>query len=67
MKRAKDILCETGAQDIGAAGEKAGDFSNTDKPRPRVRGAGTGKAVADEELYAARAVDDRATRDVDEM
>jgi hypothetical protein len=65
VKRAKDILRETGAQDIGAAGEKAGDFSNTDKPRPRVRGAGTGKTVTDEELYADRAVDDTATKGVD--
>jgi hypothetical protein len=67
VKRAKDILRETGAQDIGSAGEKAGDFSNTDKPRPRVRGAGTGKAVADEELYADRTAENTAIRDADDV
>ncbi len=36
-KRAKSVLEDTGAQDIGAAGEKSGDFANGDKPLPRVR------------------------------
>ena len=35
VKRAKDILERTGAQDVSSAGEKKGDFVNTDKPRPR--------------------------------
>jgi len=42
VKRAKQILGETGAQDIASASEKAGDFANADKPLPRVRGAGGG-------------------------
>jgi hypothetical protein len=63
VKRAKDVLRQTGAQDIGAAGEKSGDFANADKPMPRVRtatgatttttGADT-STIADEELYAER-------------
>jgi hypothetical protein len=36
-KRAKNVLEETGAQDIAAEGEKSGDFANGDKPSPRVR------------------------------
>lgn len=51
VKRAKDLLAQTGAEDIGSASEKRGDFANADKPRPRVRGAGTGRSVPDEELY----------------
>ena len=39
VKRAKDVLKQTGAQDIGSAAEKAGDFANADKPAPRVRTA----------------------------
>jgi hypothetical protein len=35
-KRAKNVLEETGAQDIAATGEKSGDFANADKPRQRV-------------------------------
>jgi len=38
-KRAKNVLEETGAQGIAAAGEKSGDFANADKPLPRVRPA----------------------------
>ena len=51
VKRAKEILRDTGAQDIASAGEKTGDFANADKPMPRVKGAGSGAAIADEELY----------------
>jgi hypothetical protein len=46
VKRAKQSLRETGAQDIASAGEKAGDFANADKPMLRVRGAGSGTIVA---------------------
>ncbi len=49
VKRAKDVLKQSGGQEIAAAGEKAGDFANADKPMPRVRGAGG--AVTDQELY----------------
>jgi hypothetical protein len=37
VKRAKDILHHTGAQEVAAAGEAKGDFANTDRPMPRVR------------------------------
>lgn len=37
VKKAKDILHITGAQEVAAAGEKRGDFANADKPMPRVR------------------------------
>src|SRR5579864_6057187 len=52
VKRAKEIMEQTGGQEIASAGEKAGDFANADKPMPRMRGAGSGGIVTDEELYA---------------
>jgi Protein of unknown function (DUF3341) len=62
VKRAKDIMMRTGGQDVAAAGEKRGAFANADKPlprvpttpksTPRVRKAGGGLPVTDEELYA---------------
>lgn len=62
VKRAKQIMQRTGGQEIAAAGEKRGAFANSDKPLPRVPGAdklppkvrkaGGGAPVADEELYA---------------
>ena len=48
VKRAKEILEQTGAQDIGSAGEKAGDFANADKPMPRVRSAASGRTTEPE-------------------
>jgi hypothetical protein len=45
IKRAKDVLAHTGAQDIASAGEKSGDFANTDRPMPRTRTAGGGGAT----------------------
>jgi|SRR5579871_317334 len=65
VKRAKDIMQETGGQEIASAGEKAGDFANADKPMPRVRGAGSGSVVTDEELYAENAAR-RRERDLDD-
>jgi hypothetical protein len=61
VKRAKDVLSQTGAQDVASAGEKSGDFANADKPMPRVRGAaGT---VTDDDLYAeATRPEDTTTR-----
>lgn len=41
VKRAKNILEQTGAQDIGSTSEKAGDFANSDKPTARTRAAGS--------------------------
>jgi hypothetical protein len=63
VKRAKEVLTHTGAQEIGVEGEKSGDFANTDRPTvrtpvtqetlpPRVRTTGGGAPVTDEELYA---------------
>lgn len=37
--RAKQILRDTGAEDIGSAGEAAADFAQSDKPLPRGREA----------------------------
>jgi hypothetical protein len=42
VRRAKELLKQTGAQEIAAAGEVKGDFANADKPEPRVRTIGTG-------------------------
>ena len=35
VKRGKEILERTGAEDIASAGETKGDFENTDRPQPR--------------------------------
>ena len=56
VKRAKEILEHSGGQDIAAEGEKAGDFGNSDVPKPRVRGAGSGGPLTDDELYGTRTV-----------
>jgi len=37
VKRAKDILEHTGAQDVSSSGEASADFAKTDKPQPRTR------------------------------
>lgn len=37
VRRAKQILTDTGAEDIGSAGEASADFARTDKPLPRHR------------------------------
>src|SRR6266496_69988 len=42
VKRAKDILERTGAQDISSAGESSADYAASDKPRVRHGGGGTG-------------------------
>jgi len=34
--RAKDILKQTGAEDVASSGEKSADYDETDKPTPRV-------------------------------
>jgi len=52
VRRAKEVLEHTGAQDIASAGEKQGDFGNADKPMPRVRGAGSGGRWTDDDLSA---------------
>jgi hypothetical protein len=35
IKRAKELLKQTGADDISSAGEKSADFDRSDKPLPR--------------------------------
>jgi hypothetical protein len=41
VNRAKEILKNTGAQDVSSAGEASADFAKSDKPLPRTRtGAG---------------------------
>jgi hypothetical protein len=52
VKRAKDILVQTGAQVVASSGEKSGDFANADNPMPRVRTVGSGESLTDEERYA---------------
>ena len=39
VSKAKEVLRETGAEDIASAGEERADFAKTEKPR--IRGAGT--------------------------
>jgi len=38
--RAKDILEQTGAEDISSTGEASADFAKTDKPMPKTRTSG---------------------------
>jgi hypothetical protein len=42
VKRGKDILERTGAEDISSAGEAGADFEKSDKPKVRYGGGGTG-------------------------
>ena len=42
VKRAKNILEETGAEDVSSAGEASADYEKTDKPLPRTRTSGGG-------------------------
>jgi len=37
VKRAKDILKQTGAQDVASTGEASADYAESDKPMPRDR------------------------------
>jgi hypothetical protein len=50
VKRAKEIMRETGGQDIAAAGEVKGDFANADKPTPRVRTMTGGGTTVEEKV-----------------
>ena len=40
VKKAKELLTNTGADDIASAGEATADFLASDKPTPRVTGQG---------------------------
>jgi hypothetical protein len=39
VKRAKDIMEHTGANDVASAGEASADYAKTDKPRVRHGGS----------------------------
>jgi predicted lipid-binding transport protein (Tim44 family) len=41
VSRARNLLHQTGAEDIGRAGESAADFQVSDRPKPRMRRANT--------------------------
>jgi hypothetical protein len=57
VKRAKEVLAHTGAQDIASEGEKAGDYGNSDRPRPRVVvGAASEDEKAADYVYPERVV-----------
>jgi len=65
VKRAKDVLRETGGQDIASAGEVRGDFANADKPMPRVRTVSSGGLSTEEtalEIPEHRTLETAATR-----
>jgi hypothetical protein len=42
VKRAKNLLKESGAEDISSAGESGADYMESDKPRTRTGGGGVG-------------------------
>jgi hypothetical protein len=52
VRRCKEVMVDTGGQDIAAADEKHGDFANADKPMPRQRAANTGTLGPGETLAA---------------
>ena len=39
-KKAKDLLEQTGAEDVSSTGEANADFAKTDKPMPKTRTSG---------------------------
>jgi hypothetical protein len=49
VKRAKDMLKTTGAEDVASAGEEGADYAETDRPLPR-RGADTAYERRDPEV-----------------
>jgi Protein of unknown function (DUF3341) len=46
VKRGKNLLRQTGAEDIGSAGESGADFSVSDRPMARTRKAGYGDPLS---------------------
>jgi len=40
VKKAKELLKNTGADDVASAGEAAADYQTSEKPSPRVKGQG---------------------------
>ena len=62
VKRAKELLRSTGAEEIAASGEASADFAVSDRPMPRVRTAGFGERVGgveEEPLIVERPVVER--------
>ena len=48
VKRAKEVLKQTGAEDVASAGEAGADYAQTDKPQPREsvrRAAGSSRDI----------------------
>jgi hypothetical protein len=41
VSRAKELMSETGAEDISSTGESSADFDKTDKPLPKTRTSGS--------------------------
>lgn len=50
VKRAKDVLQQTGAESIDSTSESSADYFVSDKPQPRVRRAAYSEAVPDDTL-----------------
>lgn len=50
VNRAKDILKNTGAEDIASTSEATADFGKSDKPRPRTYTAGANTGAVDERV-----------------
>jgi len=42
VKRAKQLLKDTGAEDVSSSGEASADYAESDKPMPRTRTGGSG-------------------------
>jgi len=62
--RAKDILHQTGAEDVASAGEASADFAKSDKPMPRTRTAGYGESL-DPDYGSSRMNDLEDTDEID--
>jgi len=56
VKRAKEMLAQTGAEDVASAGEAKADFSSSDKPMPR-RATRSDALFDDRDREPVRAVD----------
>lgn len=57
VKKAKEVLKRTGADDIASAGESGADFAKSDKPLPRTRGideVSTERLRADDEAVETK-------------
>lgn len=64
VKRAKDVMRDCGAQDVGSASEVKGDFANSDRPRERVRTMGS--TIPGEDPLVEEPTLSRRGRDLDD-